>query len=55
METGLIFVAMEMSSGDFRATELTLKGWWKGVRDDIPSTTSSKGGGAEAGLNTGHM
>ena len=55
MEKGLIFVAMEMSSGDFRATELTLKGWWKGVRDDIPSMTSSKGGGAEAGLNTGHM
>ena len=32
MEKGLIFVAMEMSSGDFRATELPLKGWWKGVK-----------------------
>ena len=55
MEKGLIFVAMEMSSGDFRGTELTLKGWWKGVRDDIPSTMSSKDAGAEAGLNTGHV
>lgn len=55
MEKGLIFVAMEVSSGDFRGTEVTLKGWWKGVRDDIPSTMCSKDVGAEAGLNTGHV
>ena len=53
LEKGL--VAMEMISEGFAATELTLKGWWEGVTDDVPIWMSSKGGGSEAGLNTEYV
>lgn len=46
---------MEMISEGFTATELTSKGWWEGVTDDVPIWMSSKGGWAEAGLNTEYV